>query len=222
MRAPWFDESHSKASLNPLYEGHWDPDGYLEDGAVSRFFGRLYQQGHGHGFQQWEYRRPVGPLRHRVRVPGCGPGREVTVPSAAGGVAFAPGQMVSMGVLRTGATILGQPVGGLLGVSAWGLEMLDDGAFSSVRVISSDPDTIEAGVTNLELTITGEGFKAGDVLVACLYIGDEDSADFGKHETDPYVTLHDSTWVSEYEMTVQADAVAGTPDGYRFGVGVRR
>jgi hypothetical protein len=217
--APWFPESHNHARFDPLWQGHWDPSGLIEDGGVSQFFRRHYARGSAPGIAQWKLVRPRGRGQADVEVPGCGGGRTVRVPVNAG-ASFAPGQMVTVANTRQGAVVLSQPVSGLIGSSAFALDVLEGGAYAELKFVRCTPSSIDAGLTDVELTVMGQGILAAPlpVVMAGVYVGDETDPDFNEYEADPYVTLHDVTYVSPYSFTVLADSSADTPDGYYFTI----
>lgn len=219
LRPPWEAEGHSKADFDPAWTGYFDRDGAQAIGELWRYVLRTGAAGGAPGFQAWEYVKPHGPLYHEVKLPGCD-GETALIPSAAGAVAFAPGQIVSVAVSRQGAVILGRPPGGLLGASGFAVDDVDGGAFDELTIRSVSPATITAGVTDQLLTVSGLGFRETpvDVLFAAYFDDDEASSTFGQYLPDPYVTLHDLTWVSRNQVTILADAAAGTPDNYAFGV----
>lgn len=229
MRAPWYPEGRSKIDIDPLFAFlHGNQHGGGHPG-FERYLDALNQRGDAPGFTVMRYVRPVGPLEHEVEVPGCGDVVRARIPSAAGAVAFSPGQMVSVATLRTvGAVILGRPPGGLIGSSQFAVESVSGGAFDHAELVSCAPASINAGDEDVELTLTGAGFSEDpvDVFSAALFDDDESSATFGSWLTDPYVTLHDPTWVDEQTVTVLADAAANTPGSeaapYFFAVVLRR
>lgn len=219
MQAPWFPESHSHARLDPLWSGHWDQDGFIEDGGVSRALRQHYARASAPGIAQWKLVRPRGRGQADVEVPGCGGGRTVRVPVNAG-ASFAPGQMVTVANTRQGAVVLSQPVSGLIGSSAFALEVLEGGAYAEVKFTRCTPSSIEAGSTDVLLTVTGQGILETPlpVVMAGVYVGDEADPDFNEYEADPFVALHDVTYVSPYSFTVLADASADTPPDYWFEI----
>lgn len=212
LRAPFQPEAVGSAEFNPLMVQllyhQWGVSPTPVDGWLSRH----QQRGSAPGFAAWKYVRPVGRLMHRVRIPGCGEPQYADIPSAAGEASFSPGSMVSIGTLRSGSVVLGRPPGGLLGVSGFSVDQLLDGAFDDVGITSIEGE-VNPGESDVELTVSGFGFSEAplDVFDAVLYDGDEESGTFGTYSADPYVTLHDPTWVSQYEVTILADALSNTP-----------
>lgn len=212
LRAPYQPEAVSMADFDPLkvqlLYHQWGVAPTPVDGWLSRH----NQRGSAPGFAAWKYVRPVGRLMHRVRIPGCGEPRYADIPSAAGEASFPPGSMVSIGTLRSGSVVLGRPPGGLLGVSGFALDQLIGGAFDDIGVTAVTGE-INPGESDVELTILGYGFRESplDVFEAAIYDGEEYSDTFNTYSSDPYVTLHDPTWVSQYEVTILADAASNTP-----------
>lgn len=224
LAPPWVREGYSRANFDPAWQGYFDRDGSQAIGELWRYLLRTSAGGGGAtGFETWEYVRPRGPLYHEVKVPGCG-GETAIIPSAAGGVAFAPGQSISVGVNGHGAVILGRPPSGLVGVGGFATDDIDAGAFDEIEIESVSPATLTVGVNDQAITITGRNFRQTplDSITAAVYDGNEASSTFGQYTADPYVTLHGLAWVSSSEATALANVTASAPNGYIYGLrGVR-
>lgn len=224
LGGPWTPGAIAGRDYDPLRDWRDDRWRGYGDVPVRRWLERNGADGSNPGFGAWRYVRPNGPLRHVVEVPSCDDATTVELSSAAGATGFRSGQYVSIGSTRTGSVILGSPPSGLIGASAFAPQVFDAGAFDDLRVLACTPFEIPAGSVDLEVTITGQGFREEppDEFLAAVYDDDEESPTFGDYLADPYVTIHDAVWQDSVTVLALVDVLETAPPGYAVTVAVRR
>lgn len=163
------------------------------------------------------YVRPRGRGEHVVTLPGSTVER--IVGSSIGRVTFKPGAVVPLGRQSGEATefVIGKPPPGRAGASGFPISTPQPGRIDVARITGADPAEVETGETDQLVTLTGFGFAAGDVMVAVVSAADL--------TPDPYATIHDTTFVSATEATIEVDVDADAPTtggGYRITIAIYR
>lgn len=163
------------------------------------------------------YVRPRGRAEHVVLPPGSGVER--IVGSAIGRVTFKPGAIVPLGRMSGEAKefVIGKPPPGRSGASGFPISAPQPGHIDVARITSADPEGVETGEVDQLVTLTGFGFAAGDVMVAVVSTIDL--------TPDPYATIHDTTFISATEATIEVDVSADAPTTagrYRIAIAIYR
>lgn len=136
---------------------------------------------------------------------------------------FAPGTIVAvgshMGNRAEGEYILSSPPPGRRGGATFGQVFPVPGTFDAVGITSASPATLDAGVSNQAVTLTGYGFRQTPLDDIEAVVWSEASA---AYIADSLVTIHTLAWVSATSVTCLIDVSASAPDGYLVNVRVQR
>lgn len=154
-----------------------------------------------------------------VRRPGCS--QTFAVAPGQGNRSFAPGTSLNLINMQGSGQIVAAtlPPTGRTGVSAYPVRESEVGELDGCKIISADPDEVDAGSLGLDIVLEGFGFieDPADILDAVIYnpITDEYSA-------DPFVTINSYTWQDENHILINIDASEDTPDNYFPDIRLRR
>lgn len=76
----------------------------------------------------------------------------------------------------------------------------------------ADPPTVDRGFSDQPITVTGYGFRS-DHRIAAVVPDPSVTSEVG-WVADPFVTIHDETWVSDVEFSILVDVAAGASIGH--------
>ena len=164
------------------------------------------------------YVQPLGQRGlHLVHPIHGDDGETIIVGTAMGEMTFKPGSVVIVGSNsgKAGKVILGLPPPGRRGASQWGVFSPADGEVDAVGIISADPATVTAGESDVVVTLTGYGFRETPVDTFTAVVYDEDTRTW---TADPLVTIHDATFATTTEVTIQVDVSASAPNNKKIHV----
>jgi hypothetical protein len=165
------------------------------------------------GIQHWKYRKPIGGNRHLVQHPKD-PSRTIELPATASNAAFVADSYVAVATDRTGSVIIGTPAPGNKGTSGFAVdsseqEVIDPG------ITSIEPAVIPSGGT-IDITVTGFGFRSGNVFDAVIY-----DIDLLADVVDTRLTFNSQTFIDSTTFEINVTSDPSAPIGYQYDLRVR-
>lgn len=169
------------------------------------------------------YMCPNGPGEAKVRDLCNDEVKYVSAP----GATFAPGSIVMTGAASSvgyagagaGESIISPPPPGRRGGARFIQVYPIAGIFDVVGITGASPSSLDQGTSNNAVTLSGFGFRQTPVDTVDAVVWSESSGDW---IADSLITVHDVTWSSSTQLSIQIDVSASAPPGYPINLRVQR
>lgn len=144
---------------------------------------------------------------------------ERVVGSSLSGQTFKPGAVVPLGSHTgfPGQFIIGAPPPGRRGASGFAIDAPTPGDLEVLSVVSAEPSTVESGASSAAVTVTGMGFRAGDIFEAVVFDNNT-----GEWSVDPLVTVDSSTVTTTETADLTISVSSSAPEDYLISIQARR